>query len=649
MKKLLLLLLPVLIAGIIPSYAAEKTNIYVLPAIFKSQNINNEVFEQIYQDNKDYFINTFVNTFNTSFPNIVSEVSDSNKYNTFVAYLNLPRVSQDTIGEISVNVYIPMTGTLTFANLVNSEILYSESITERMKYSTSEANSKSPQKMIEPYKKVYADIVNQVVKNAKTQFKPFAIEAKVADKYKNLYILDKGLSSGITKGDLISDSHNNQLSVIHSELDYSVAFPILGSVQKDSIFKKYTNSSISQIKKPKILFVNDFSSEKIYNLFAAALGSNADFSMMTINRSFADMQAALESLNNNYKHSNTENRQIPEYFIKLYFITNAHGIYKTNKSYNNIDKYALLACANIFNYKGEVLYSTCATDEVTDEDINTEKFSADYQKEVLAKNIFNKLSKDLSENVKFKNATIPIDKIKDENITLKDNNNILNYGDIVAVMKKVKTDKIATEVIIPTWIYKVDNIDGNNIECSKIRSFADDIPIPSKKDFVIKNAITQNKLKTSAYNFIIGNSSGKGNSIELNNFDDLAFNIISANINLPVSVNSEKFKEQIDELNNGGYGFRRKLKYSGNKEGKTIEPKYIVKLLEEKKKGNFLEQKYEITCGIIVKDGKNAPKKNGIKQQIIIMVPQENNKEMIQYELLKNIMPLLKSVAVNFK
>ncbi len=649
MKKLLILLQIILMMGIKPAFSADETNVYVLPAVFKSQNINNDVFEKVYQGNKNYFIDTFVNTFKTSFPNIVSEISDTNKYNTFVAYLNLPRVSQDVIGNISVNVYIPMTGTLTFANLVNSEILYSESITERMKYSTSEVNSKSPQKMAEPYKKVYTDIVNNVIKNAKAQFKPFAIEVKVADKYKNLYILDKGLSSGIAKGDLISDSYNNQLSVVHSELDYAIAYPILGSVQKDSIFKKYTNSSISQIKKPKILFVNDFSSEKIYNLFAAALGSNADFSLMTINKSFADMQTALESLNNNYKHSNMENRQIPEYFIKLHFITNARGVYKTNKSYNNIDKYALLACANIFNYRGEVLYSTCATDEVTDEDINTEKFSADYQAEVLAKNIFNKLAKDLSENVKFKNATIPIDKIKGENIILKDSNSILNYGDIVAVMKRVKTDKISSEVVIPTWIYKVVDINGSNVECSKIRSLSDDISNPSKKDFIIKNAISQNKLKTSAYNFVIENSAGKGNVIDLSGFDDLAFNIISSNINLPVSVNSEKFKEQIDELNNGGYGFRRKLKYSGNNEEKTIEPKYIVKLLEEKKKGNFLEQKYEITCGIIVKDGKNAPKKNGIKQQITIMIPQENNQEMIRYELLKNIIPLLKSIAINFK
>lgn len=190
MKKLLILIL-VLVMGINISYSSEDINIYVLPAVFKSQNIKNAVFEDIFKENNRYFINLFVDKFKEAYPNTTSEITETNKHKTFVAYLNLPRVSQQNIGELSVKAYIPMTATLSFANLATSEILYSESITERMKYSTSEQNAKSATKMLEPYKKVYSDVVSHIIKNAKEQFKPFSIDVKVVDKYKNLYILDK--------------------------------------------------------------------------------------------------------------------------------------------------------------------------------------------------------------------------------------------------------------------------------------------------------------------------------------------------------------------------------------------------------------------------------------------------------------------------
>jgi len=646
MKKLLIFLISLFIST--AAIAAEETKIYVLPDIVKSQNISSPKFEEIYKKNINWFKNTFTEKFKDAFPNTAAEISDENKYKTFAAYLTLSRVSQNNIGDKSVQAYIPMTGTLNFVSPVSSEILYSESWTHRTTLNISKENASSAEKLTPAYKETYSNVLNHIIAEAKDKFTPFAIEAKVIDKYKNLYILDKGLSDGIAKGDSIRDDHNNFLSIIYSDLNYSIAIPMLGSPEKNSVFRKHANSSISQLKKPKILFINN-SSDKVYNLFSAAIGSNADFSLTAISPSYAQMQEYLTAENKNYSYENLNNRPIPEYFIKLHFISMLHGVYPTNKSYNDVDRYGALACADIFNRQGEVIYSVCKTSEFTDEDINSRKFEEDYQFETLTRNVFSELAKDLAQNVKFKTASIPISKVNDETITLKDTNNILNYGDFVSVMKKVKTDKITDEVTIPTWGYKVIDIQGTSVTCSKILPIADDLPLPKKKDFVIANAISMNKTKTAAYNFITGTSEMKGSDIHLDKFDDLAFNAIASNINLPVSVNSEDFKKQIDELNDGGYGFKYKLKAPENKEGKSIEAKYRIKLLEEKKKGRFLEHKYEITCGIKVNDGKHEPKKSGLKQTVTIQVPPQNNEKIIKYELLKSMLPLLEQTVKNFK
>ena len=81
----------------------------------------------------------------------------------------------------------------------------------------------------------------------------------------------------------------------------------------------FANSSITQLKKPKILFINDFNDEKLYNVFSTALGNSANFSLITTDKTFFDMQQALVSLNMSFKNSNLYNRTMPDYFLKLYF------------------------------------------------------------------------------------------------------------------------------------------------------------------------------------------------------------------------------------------------------------------------------------------------------------------------------------------
>ncbi len=648
MMKTFKTILAAAMISLMAAAAYADTNIYPLPAVFISKNINNPKFENLFKNQKNYFITKFIENFYKTFPAPVSSINDKNKYNTFVAYINLPRVSENYFdkGELT-DIYMPLTASLNFVNMTTSEILYSESLTKYAKYKTTKSVLKSDTSNTvfeDLYKKTYDDVTKDIIKAAGQNFKPYGITTAIKDKYKSIYVLDKGLTHGIAKGDLLTDSENNQLSVIYSDLDYSLATSIFGNLKKNTLFSKFTNSGLMQLKKPKVLFINDFENEKIYNLFAAALGSNADFSLITVDKSFYDMQTAVVSLNTGFKNQNIQNREIPDYFFKLYFTKPLFAVYPTNKTFYNINKYGMFVCGNIFDKQGQVVYASCVNDEINDDVISDMKFSDEAQFEIVTKNAFAKLAQDIAAGLKFKTAKIEIDKVKDNTIELKDINHILNFNDNVTVLKRVKTDD-GSDIVIPTWIYRVIAINGNNVTCEMVSSIADELPNPSARDSVtILSASSASKIKTNAYDFVTGQSELSGNEVKLKYFDMIAFNAISSKINLPVSVNKIKLDEQIEELNRG-YGFKKKIKPVITQSDNKITVKYKIQLISEERNQNLIDKKYRIICGVILNSGNADPIKSGLVQEVTISIPPDKNDDVIEYELLKHIYTLVQSIA----
>ena len=105
--------------------------------------------------------------------------------------------------------------------------------------------------------------------------------------------------------------------------------------------------------------------------------------------------------------------------------------------------------------------------------------------------------------------------------------------------------------------------------------------------------------------------------------------------------------EQIKDLN-AGYGFRQKLEAPDNTQKLKIRPVYKVELLEEKKDGSLLKQKYQITVGMVSYSDSTVLLKDGLKQEVSITVTPSDNSDIVQYELLKFIYPLLQQIAVKF-
>lgn len=111
-------------------------------------------------------------------------------------------------------------------------------------------------------------------------------------------------------------------------------------------------------------------------------------------------------------------------------------------------------------------------------------------------------------------------------------------------------------------------------------------------------------------------------------------------------MNSTDFSKQIKELNS--LGFKDKIEIYANSEELTIKPVYKIVFISEEAKGTIIKKKYEITTGIVAKKNGEILKKEGLKENITIYVPQDANNEIIEYELLKAIYPLLQQIASKF-
>ncbi len=634
-----------------PLKADDSINIYALPAIFTSSN-NPDSFKDLLNLNRQYFVDVFINSLKQKFPNVTDSISDKQKYKTFVTYVNIPRVSQNKYDkENIVELYLPMTASIYFINTATWEIIYSYPFTQYAQYKTTFEqlqNNKYLDEINNLYLTTYKTLVSEIVDKASIEFKPFNISAKVVDKYSNLYILDKGTSNGIAKGDLLTAVNGSQLSVMYSDLNYSVCESLIGSFIKGDEVSKFANGSLGQLKKPKALFINDFNSEKLYNIFATALGTSAVFSLITIDKTFYDMQEALVSLNDNFRTDNMQNRTTPEYYIKLYITKPLYTRFSSNKDYGFIDKYCVIVCGYIFDKTGHIIFSKCVSEEITDNTIENIKFSEEARFDVLIKNALIKLAESFSSEIKFKQETLNIIQVEDNKIYLTDINGLLSLGKSVSIFKKIKIKNI--EYLIPVKEYKViDFQDDGTVICKFSKSFTDDTAPITKKDVVVVGSLSKGKNSGNMFSFNSKKVTLKGNEFEIKGFKEVAFLALASSMKSPIKINDEDFQKQVDKLNSG-YGFRNKIQIPENANSNlTINVAYKINLLQENlEKNNTLKREYRITLGIRSKNEDKVLNQKGISQDITIYVPKENNEDLISYELLKAIYPLIQKLAADF-
>jgi len=662
MKKLLLV--AVILSNLLGfnASAQDSFQIYPLPAVFLSDKTSeNKLFlKSLSSDtagnDRTWGINLFMENFRNAMPNLAKNIDDKNKYSTFVAYVQVPRVSQYRIDKSPklVDLYLPVTMSLNFANMVTGESLFSYSYTYYSKYETtrdSDRNSQETEKtVVGLYRDTYKDLLQRVTSNAKQNFHPFSIEAKIKKTWNDNYVLDKGNEKGIVKGDIVVDQYGNQLSVVHASSKYSVAQKLLGDPKGDSLFSKFSNESIDELKKPKVMLLSGIKQttsvpeDVIYQLFLNALGKKASFSLVSINKGFYKVQEAVIS-KTNLKQEVTQNRELPDYFLKLYFFGPFYANLPSNKPYVSFDNYTIMACGDFLDRSGRVLYGKCVDEKITDEVFSDVRYSNEAREEVIVKNSIIKLADDFIDNVRFKQVELPLTKVEKNQVSIEDHYNALMPGSNLTVFHKIgKVEGIGEEVYIPTWELNVVMKNDKLVLASQTLPRSSKVPEPSAGDKILINTmLAHNAENVKSLRLCKKNAENNGD-YTLGDFRMLSSYAIAGSIKFPF-YETEDLKQQIEMLNQGGYGFKTKIKIEEINSDYCIEPVYKVSKQTTVGSNSININKITIIGGLKVYDKTNLIWKKGLQQDVQISCPKNYEKPSLDFELSRYISDLLSEVA----
>ena len=302
-------------------------NLYPVKGIFVAEEKEGAKAGRISKDFESAFdkkaaISFYQEEFKKLFGNMVTNITDQNKFKTFAASVQIIRASKYQVEKPNgtVDTYLPVTLSFYITNPMTSEVIFRNTQTEYPAPYNEPKGSQDASKVKKLYNDTFKSLLSDALKNAKEKFTPFAIETHIKTDWKGYLVFDRGLDEGISKGDTLTDAKGNQVSIIHAGNKYAVGLPLLGDPDKDAAFVKFSNTSVADLKKPRALVLNggspeDFSGEVPTQLFSDALGNKASFSIVPINRTFAAVQKAYVE-DTKVSQKVTRSREVPEFFIR---------------------------------------------------------------------------------------------------------------------------------------------------------------------------------------------------------------------------------------------------------------------------------------------------------------------------------------------
>ena len=611
---------------------------------FEINFMSDEFKDLIKYRQRDFFIPEFIKTYLANFQDTTSELTDKNKYKTIVSYISIPRASKYIVKKPNGNeIFLPLTTSLTFVNVLTGETIYSTSHTIYNKLLED-----NYEQITEKYMSAYKDSLANVIEKSKTNFHPFEIPVKVIDIYKNLYILDKGSEVGIAEDDLLFDSNENQLSIIYSTLNYSIAKPVLGNdIKVNSVFAKQSNNGgINQIKKPKVLLINDMGNSSIYDLLITNLGDNSKINLLATNPTFNEMRKTVVDINNNFKSTNIVPKNLPDYFLLFNFTPPVKTAFKQNQSGLDSIYYQMLGCGTMFDKTGKVVFSKCADDKTeprfSNQDYGTSE--ADITG-ILFKNLIAKISQQINAQIEFREYEFKIKQIENNEIVIEDKSEILSEGDVVTIFKSHKAN--GNEYLIPEFKYNVITVSKGLATCSLDYPYNDNIEKPSKSD-VAKSSMIVSAGGANFYKVDTSNMKLSDSNVTIKHLDKFITPIIGTSFKKPLSLDNTTIEDKMNAVN-GTLMFRDKLNISKSASDSKVIPYYSVVLKKRKVKGYTKIDTYKLTVGIKISEKGKIVADKSVNQDITITLPLKNDEPTLQIELIKVIYPTMQQLIGNLK
>ncbi len=532
----------------------------------------------------------FEDKFRSAFPDSSTAITDGNKRRTFAVSLQIARASKYIIKKPdgTDDVYLPISGSIYFTNLLTGEVLYTLNKTE-IKVATLKSNSAGDGsiRVRELYKENFEELIDSLVRDAKNQFHPSTISAEVKSEWQGMAILAGGREQGISREDTLVDQKGNELLVLSSGPTYSIAKVQLGSFKNGDSYSKVSNQTLAEIRKPRVLAIidkapNDFPEVTLVQLLSDALGSKSSISLVPVNKTF---QAVLTTFASkvDISQEKVRQRELPNFFYRLTIPEPIEYEVPTNLSHKTRRVYEAFALGSLVDRSGRVLYAGIGKNSIEDEVTTGISFNSAARREILIKNALVDLANKFAAEMKFSDAEIPVISASPGFVTIDDKHGMLSKGSNWRVYKSIgNVNGIKGDVKVPTWEISVQEVINTQAQALIDLPLADGVPMPASGDVVFLNGVSGDGYITRKR--FTACPEQKLGTIAIPGYGDIAQNIFSSKFK--GAYFTVGLSEKVSDLVRSGSGFKSDLKIPLISADYCVEPVYRVDMAEPKCEGD---------------------------------------------------------------
>lgn len=525
----------------------------------------------------------FATRFRERFPEAAATITEGTQRRTFAVSLQIARASRYTVSKASgtVDLYLPVTASLYFTNVMTGEVLYAVTRTtiKTVTLMPEQARAGGP-KTLALFTESFHGVVDDLIGDAKERFKPRVVSGKVVKSWNGLAVLDTGQDDGIARDDTLLDEKGNELRVVHAGPRYAVAAPALGAFSVGVVFSKASHGTLAEIRRPRLLPLVElapagFAEETLVQLFSDALGASAPVSLVPVNRTFAAVVRALSAQLDLSKEKLTQ-RELPAFFVRLHVPEPTSYERATNHDYQTLRVTEALAYAEVVDRAGRVLYATFGRDHTEDEITQGMALGLEARKEIAVKNALLALAKRFGAEFKLESARLELAE-GGKRLTVKDEHGVLAAGAALRAYRSIgAVPGVNGEVLAPLWELEVSTPSLELTELSAVLPVMTDAPEPKKGDVLIVEGASSVDARRKRFG-PCGEAEKLG-PVELPGYTGLAFNLLAAGYRAPFYARG--VGARLEALVQGGTGFKQALTFPEPKIDYCVQPAYRVATVE---------------------------------------------------------------------
>jgi hypothetical protein len=564
----------------------------------------------------------FAEAFRKSFPDSAGDVNDANKRRTFVVSLQIPRASLYRVEKVdgTTDVYLPITGSIYFTNLVTGEVLYTVTRTHyHVSSLLGKADTVSQEKIGQLFLDSYKTLVGELLDSAKQQFHPTIISASVKSVWNGLFILDRGEDHGIAQGDALADAEMNTLRIVSTGATYSVGALELGKAAVGKSFMKQTNQTLDELKKPRVMILVDkvpdkFSTDVVRQMFADELGNKAPVSVIHVNPMFSNILATSFS-KSNISSEESGKRKLPDFFVRLSIPEAIDFELPTNLRYKTKRSYLSIATAELVDRTGRVLYATQGKDRIDDDVTSGMTFDRASRRDISLKNALLTLAQQFNAELKFKKLELPITPQAD-GVAITDELGVLTMEQATVVYRNIgRIEGITGDVKVPITRIKVKGVSDGAARAALDLGFS--VPkMEVQTGDIVRISTSQQAPTITRKRFVACGTVEKLGSVALSPFGDLALNVFAKSANTPFFI--PEFGDQLAGLLGKTTRFEDSLTLAKSTYDYCVEPVYRIDVADRLCEGEpqSCAQTAMVRITYRIKQGQAVVAKSGLETKM---------------------------------